>query len=302
MTDEPLKIFISWSGELAKAVGTVLHEWLPTMFDQVQPWMSDVDIEAGSRGLNEIEQALLGTRFGIIIATHGNQHAPWLNFESGALSKAIGNNPAFVAPLLVDFQRETDLTGPLQQFQSNLMTENGLRRIMGSIAALLTVEKRAWEPRFKALWPDLEQRLAAAAVVSGTSLSVQRSQDDLLAEILAHVRSLVRTADSPALPRRAPSVIDDFTNFINSIDWDVRSHSAGEHGGKLFMPRVGLAKPVDDAVIEAAKTAIQDRFGVEAVIEVDPTRPDDLDASARAAKRTSRTSGSAAKRQPNRIS
>ena len=69
MSDDPLKVFISWSGERAKAVATVLHDWIPTMFDAVAPWMSDVDIAAGSRGLVEIEQALVGTRFGIVVTT-----------------------------------------------------------------------------------------------------------------------------------------------------------------------------------------------------------------------------------------
>ncbi len=270
MIKQSQKIFISWSGDRAKAVAAVLHDWLPTMFDQVHPWMSDVDIAAGSRGLSEIEQALTYTRFGIIVTTHANQHAPWLNFEAGALSQAMGNDVAFVAPLLVDLQREADLTGPLQQFQASMLNEVGVLRIVAAIALILEVEKSAWAPRFDALWSGLSQRLdVAAQTPQPEGASVARSQEDLLAEVLAHVRTLVRTADDPALPRRKPTIADDFETFINSIDWEVSSRSWMTDGERLSHASIGLRRPAKAHVVEAARRLIQERFGVDVTIELE---------------------------------
>ena len=65
----------------------VLREWLPRMFDHIDPWASEVDIDAGSRGFDEIQARLNQSSFGIIVITTQNYERPWLNFEAGALSK-----------------------------------------------------------------------------------------------------------------------------------------------------------------------------------------------------------------------
>src|SRR4051794_8953617 len=100
---EPPKVFISWSGAYSRAIAAAVRDWIPLLFDTVTPFMSDHDIAAGERGLTVIETELEGTQFGIIVVTEENQHAPWLNFEAGALSKIITQDrKQRVAPLLVD--------------------------------------------------------------------------------------------------------------------------------------------------------------------------------------------------------
>src|SRR5690606_29258703 len=49
IVQQPLKIFIGWSGTRSKAIARELRAWLPLLFDNVEPFMSDVDIDAGSR-------------------------------------------------------------------------------------------------------------------------------------------------------------------------------------------------------------------------------------------------------------
>jgi hypothetical protein len=121
MPEDKRKIFISWSGDLAREVTLVLHGWLPEMFDGIKPWMSAEDIDAGARGLEEIGEQLDSTSFGIIVVTQANQNAPWLNFEAGALSKRFGPRDARtrVAPLLVDLSSAGQIVGPIKQFQAN---------------------------------------------------------------------------------------------------------------------------------------------------------------------------------------
>jgi len=96
-------IFISWSGDLAKRITHALRDWLPTMFDHIEPWFSDVDVDAGSRGLNVIQERLDASAFGIIVVTPENLNKPWLVFEAGALSKRLKGDPTKVVPVLVGF-------------------------------------------------------------------------------------------------------------------------------------------------------------------------------------------------------
>ena len=75
-----MKIFISWSGERSKLAAAAFHEWLPLVLHYADPWMSEMDIESGSRGLKRISEELDGRNFGIICLTAENLRAPWIKF------------------------------------------------------------------------------------------------------------------------------------------------------------------------------------------------------------------------------
>ncbi|GAA1962825.1 hypothetical protein GCM10009798_23260 [Nocardioides panacihumi] len=190
-----VKVFISWSGDLAREVAVALRDWLPLLFDHVEPWVSDTDIAAGQRGLVQIEAELRETQFGIVVVTAENQHAPWLNFEAGALSKTVpgAEFEQRVVPLLVDLARPTDLTGPLAQFQAKVADKSGTLALLRSLAAVAGVGEGVITARFAAYWDALETTIAAAkevAAKNGKPRQPSRDQADVLAEILLHVRRL----------------------------------------------------------------------------------------------------------------
>jgi hypothetical protein len=87
-----MKVFLSWSGEKSRAVATALRAWLPYVNAEVEPWMSESDIEPGARWSAEIAKELESTSFGIACVTSGNQGSPWLNFEAGALAKQLSTS------------------------------------------------------------------------------------------------------------------------------------------------------------------------------------------------------------------
>ena len=103
-----MKVFISWSGARSKKVALIFRDWLPTVIQAIEPFVSSEDIEKGARWNTDIAQELKESSFGLICVTKENLSAPWLNFEAGALSKTIDNT--YVAPLLFDV-KPSDLKG-----------------------------------------------------------------------------------------------------------------------------------------------------------------------------------------------
>jgi hypothetical protein len=130
---DKFKVFISWSGQLSKDVATVWRNLVKETFDSVEPFMSEENIGAGERGLAKIAKELAGTSFGIIVVTQENQNSPWLNYEAGALSKDVDDETVRVAPSLVDFERKTDVTGPIGQFQASLLNREGVEYISSKL-------------------------------------------------------------------------------------------------------------------------------------------------------------------------
>ena len=109
-----MKVFISWSGERSHALAQALHDWIPLVLHNVEPWLSEADIEAGERWAEAVAKELADSNFGIICVTRENVGSPWVLFEAGALAKTMQGSR--VIPLLLDLEF-TDITGPLAQFQ-----------------------------------------------------------------------------------------------------------------------------------------------------------------------------------------
>jgi hypothetical protein len=166
-----MKIFVSWSGPRSQIVAEALRQWLPCVFQSVDPWLSSSDIQPGNRWAQELGDALDQSHFGILSLTAENLTAPWVLFEAGALSKAI--HVARVVPYLLDIDTE-QLPPPLSQFQAVPANKNGTLRLINAISEATPANLRPanlLDRVFKRWWPDLEAQLSrasgAAAVVLG---------------------------------------------------------------------------------------------------------------------------------------
>jgi TIR domain len=155
-----MRIFLSWSGSASRAVAVALREWLPTVLQAAEPYVSSEDIEKGARWSAEIAQQLSATDFGIICVTEDNFGSPWINFEAGALSKSV--DASRVSPFLLDM-RPTDLVGPLSQFQATLPELEDVIRLLRSINSF--TERPVDEARLiksvRMWWSGLEEQLDA---------------------------------------------------------------------------------------------------------------------------------------------
>jgi hypothetical protein len=155
-----MKVFISWSGPLSHRVAIALKEWLPSVIQSVKPYVSSEDIDKGARWSTDIARELEASTYGIICLTKDNITAPWINFEAGALAKAL--DKSYVAPFLFDL-KSSDVEGPLVQFQSVVNEESDVYKMITSINSKVDSEHRLEATHlrkyFDAWWPQLAKDL-----------------------------------------------------------------------------------------------------------------------------------------------
>lgn len=183
-----MKVFISWSGERSQALAQALHEWIPLVLHNVEPWLSEADIEAGDRWAEAVAKELADSNFGIICVTRENVGSPWVLFEAGALAKSLQGSK--VIPLLLDLDFR-DITGPLAQFQAKKLEKAGISEVINSInqTANHEVPETRAKQLFDALWPEFEKKVAAIPK-QPTAAKHTRPQHEILEELVASVRSL----------------------------------------------------------------------------------------------------------------
>ena len=188
-----VKVFISWSGEQSRQIALALYEWLPQTVQSAQPYMSEKGNEAGVLWDQILASNLEESNFGIICLTPANLESRWINFEAGALSKAVTQSR--VVPLLYGLDNN-DVGLPLSRFMMKRADKMGVWETVVAMNSHVGEDRRLPESvlsgTFESLWPKLEERFNA---VSAGPEARRRSDRELLEEIL----DLVRSSNSPIL-------------------------------------------------------------------------------------------------------
>ena len=122
-----MDVFGSWSGKRSHAIATAFRTWLHVVLPSVNLWLSD-DIPAGEKWGDHLTQKLTDMKSGLIFLTPNNLRAPWIHFEAGALSKALGDTHIY--PYLFDIELDSLTRSPLSQFQARLANEEGTRKLV----------------------------------------------------------------------------------------------------------------------------------------------------------------------------
>lgn len=158
------KIFLSWSGQDSYLIADALHKWLPVMLQSIKAFMSTEDLRKGGRWNSDLSKELESTSFGIICLTPSNLTAPWILFESGALSKVVSDSN--VSPLLFGV-KPSDLPSPLTQFNATKFDKEDFWRLLKSINASNaddSVSEELLHRCFEASWTPLKLALDAVDV------------------------------------------------------------------------------------------------------------------------------------------
>ena len=219
-----MKIFISWSGELSNKVALVLHDWLPSVLQSLEPYVSSENIDKGARWSTDISSELEDSSFGILCVTKDNIDAPWLVFEAGALSKSVDKSR--VAPFLFGV-KNADIQGPILQFQSTSFDEEDVRKLIHTINDATDshkIDETRINQIFDVWWPTLNDRLNGIEISNSPKKSKVSSTSQeqevplfILEEMLDLLRSQHRLLNSPGelLPGDyLNSVLSDISSFI----------------------------------------------------------------------------------------
>ena len=204
-----------------------LREWLPTVIQAAKPFMSETDIDKGSRGLHEITQALEGIKVGIVCLTPENLDKSWLAYEAGALSKTIDDKTRLCTYLLggLEFQ---NVRPPLGMFQHTQSTKDDSRKLTHAINSAISDDPIAdgrLNTIFDKMWPELEKSIAGMPSPDQV-VEAKRSPDEMIAEILDLSRAAANT-------RKQSEWIDQYIpalqQFFPLLEQQVRSAQSGGH-------------------------------------------------------------------------
>lgn len=192
-------IFLSWSGELSRQIALALREWFGEVFESLEVWVSDVDIDLGARAVPTIDANLDRAIGAILVLTVTNQSAPWVNFEAGALSRQLQGNPRSVIPLLVDADDIGQLKSPLSAFQGALLTREGVEKVVSALFELQGKDPRRAGSRMDAYWPILESRIGeirSSHLIAPIQKPLPSTQD--LEDHLNRIERLIAAGPVPA--------------------------------------------------------------------------------------------------------
>jgi len=194
-----MKVFLSWSGNTSHQVAKRLRDWLPSVIQNIEPYVSSEDIDKGARWSTDIAKELENSTFGILCVTKENMNAPWLNFEAGALSKAM--DKAYVTPFLFDVKR-SEVNGPVLQFQSTIFEREDIHKMLKTINKALDGNKlpdERLDKTFDVWFPQLESELSNIAPIENPKQPAKTpTREDLMEEILELTRinqKLLRAAE-----------------------------------------------------------------------------------------------------------
>ena len=213
-----MKVFISWSGPISKAVAESLYDWLPRVIQAVQPWLSTTAIDKGARWSTDIATQLEQSDLGLICLTRDNLEAPWILFESGALSKAL--HRAHVCPYLFRIE-PSDLQGPLVQFQTSKAEKEDTKKLVQTInraQGAAALPNDIVDDAFEVWWPRLDECLKNIPDTQQEQ-NPKRDEREILEEMLELVRAQSRKAlepDKDITYKLIRTEINDFKSYIMS--------------------------------------------------------------------------------------
>lgn len=205
-----MKVFISWSGDCSKKIAAYLHDWIPSVLQTIRPYMSAENIDKGDRWSQDLANQLQDTNYGIICVTPDNITAPWILFESGALSKSI--QTAKVSPVIFGLSPSDLSKSPLLQFQLTQFNNEDMRKLMASINNSAPENERIspelLSRAFERAWPELDEAVGAIDVSSAvsdaafdTSMLIKGLDIklvDSVEKILTNTRAQLKLLNSPS--------------------------------------------------------------------------------------------------------
>ena len=259
-----MKVFLSWSGSRSHKVALVFRDWLPSVIQEIEPYVSSEDIDKGARWSTDIAKELSDSKFGVLCVTRENIKAPWLTFEAGALSKTI--DKAYVTPFLFDIKR-SEVDGPILQFQSTIFEEEDLKKLITTLNKAcdkdrlqderLSTAFEVWYPRLK---EELE-KLRDTALEEQDPGDTDELQAPEVHEILEEILELSR--NNQKLIRNLDGALELKLERMHELLHDLANHPK-RFSGDMDMRRTHKLDPIIlDEVVTTTLGDVPNYVGVQ---------------------------------------
>lgn len=193
-----MKVFISWSGDLSKAIAEAIKKWLPCIIQSADVFFSSNDIEKGENWDTKISKELLDSSYGIVCLTKENVSAPWIHFEAGALAKTLDSK---VATLMINIS-PTDIKGPLSRYQATKLEKNDFYQLIENINSKseTPISSETIQTLFDNLWETINNdfsKLINQHQKATSSKKKNINNNEALEEILLLLRKQNSILSSP---------------------------------------------------------------------------------------------------------
>lgn len=242
-----MKIFISWSGDLSKAIALALRDWLKPVIQEAHPFVSEEDIDKGTRALIEIASELESTDVGIVCVTRENHDRPWINFEAGAISKEVGQGR--LMPFLINLENaDLPQSSPLKQFQTTRYDKDDVRKMVRSInrsSPSSPIDDPTIDLLVDRFWDDLD-KLIRQALAEFKEDPDKRTPEVSVGEMVAEILALSRAEQRELVNIRA-----EIAN-VNTV---------GFWNGRQFQFGQSRSRHINAATIAAAADKLEAALG-----------------------------------------
>lgn len=191
-----MKVFLSWSGVRSEEIAKALADFLRSVIQAADPWVSSEAIRSGMTWNVELGENLDESEFGIICLTPENLTSPWILFEAGALGKRFGR--AHVTPFLIGVE-PGQLPPPLAQFHVRKLEKADVHELVRDVNRQLgaaALPDSLLDRYFERDWPDFERQVAAISPAGAPAAAP--TVDTMVSEILTRVRELQQTESRTA--------------------------------------------------------------------------------------------------------
>lgn len=205
-----MDIFVSWAGSDSHQVALVLRQWLPEVLPFVRPWVSSEDIRKGTRWSDELWGRLRDTSYSIVCVTPEAVRSPWVNFEAGAVARAVGGQ-SHVSPLLLGMSAG-DLGGvPLAMFQCTQFRRPDVERLVKAInaAAPAPMQESDVSRCFRREWASLRDEMGRIDINSADDSELEGAlEEEEAVAWLEEIEDKILETVAWSGDRQPPAVMD----------------------------------------------------------------------------------------------
>jgi hypothetical protein len=192
-------VFISWSGGASRMMAEGLRSFLELALARCTPWVSSVDIEAGTKWTEELRAKIKSAGYCVVCVTSENVTKPWINYEVGAIREGFEKR---TSPWLLDIKPEQLEKLPLSSVQGTSTSKEDTYKLICEINKILPDPHpgTAIEEQFKVHWNRLEKSLNdAKTIISASPVLQKRDPADALDELVLNTRQILDRLPNPTL-------------------------------------------------------------------------------------------------------